>query len=250
MWRWFHRLGAPKSFYHISGRWLPWLIALATAFLVVGTVWGLLYAPADAKQGNSYRIIYIHVPAAAVSMAGYYVMSIAGAIALIWRMKLSGMAVKSCAIVGAGLTLIALITGSIWGKPTWGTWWVWDARITSMLLQLFLYLGVFALSDAFSNKESSAKAAAILAIIGSVNIPIIYKSVDWWHSLHQPATIKFTEKSTIHPDMLVPLIIMFIGFYLLYAVLVLIHTRVEIIYRERRTNWVQSLIKKESRAKK
>lgn len=249
MWKWIHSLGAPRRFYDLSGRWLPWLVILAAACLTVGVIWGLLYAPQEAKQGNSYRIIYIHVPAAAVSMAGYYMMAISGAVALIWRIKVSGMVMRSCAIVGAGLTLIALVTGSIWGKPTWGTWWVWDARITSMLLQLFLYFGVFALSDAFTNKDSSIKAAAVLALVGSVNIPIIYKSVDWWYSLHQPATIKFTEESTIHPDMLMPLIIMFIGFYLLYAVLILIHTRVEIISRERRTNWVQSMIKKEYRTK-
>lgn len=249
MWRWVHRLGAPRRFYELSERWTPWLALLAAATLAVGAVWGLFYAPMDAKQGNSFRIIYIHVPAAAVSMAGYYMMAIAGAVAIIWRIKVSGMVMRSCAIIGAGLTLIALATGSIWGKPTWGTWWVWDARITSMLLQLFLYLGVFALSNAFTNKDSSIKAAAILALVGSINIPIIYKSVDWWHSLHQPATIKFTEESTIHPDMLTPLIIMFVGFYLLYAVLVLTHTRAEVLSRERRTNWVQSLIKKEFRAK-
>jgi heme exporter protein C len=241
MWAWFHRLGAPQSFYRISGKWLPWLSIIALACLSVGTVWGLLYAPMDFKQGNSFRIIYIHVPAAAVSMAGYYVMAVAGAVALIWRMKLAGMVMRSCAHIGAALTFVALVTGSIWGKPTWGTWWVWDARITSMLLQLFLYLGIYALSDAFTNKDSSTRAAAVLALVGSVNIPIIYKSVDWWYSLHQPATIKLTEKSSIHPDMFWPLIIMIGGFYVLYAVLVMLHTRAEVLNREQKTKWVKAL---------
>lgn len=243
-WQWFHRLGSPRWFYEKTSSWLPWLGALALLFLAVGTVWGLAYAPADFKQGNSYRIIYIHVPAAFLALAGYYVMAIAGAVGLIWRMKLPFMIMKSAAPIGAVLTFISLVTGSIWGKPTWGTWWEWDARITSMLILFFLYLGMIALQQAYQNKENADKTSAILALVGMVNIPIIYKSVDWWNTLHQPATIKFTSESTIHWTMLYPLLTMVIGFYLFYAVALILQTRAEILSREGKTQWVNDLASK------
>ena len=149
MWKFFHQLGSPRWFYQISGRFLPWLMALSLVLLATGIIWGLAFAPMDYKQGNSFRIIYIHVPAAFISLAGYYIMAIAGAIALIWRMKMADIMMRACAPIGAAMTFIALVTGAIWGKPTWGTWWVWDARITSMLILFFLYLGVMALSQAY-----------------------------------------------------------------------------------------------------
>ena len=147
-WTWFHRLGSPRWFYQKTQRWLPWLSMLTLSLLITGLVWGLAFAPEDAKQVNSFRIIYVHVPASVVALAGYYIMAIAGAVALIWRIKLSYMLMRSAAPIGAALTFIALVTGAIWGKPTWGAWWVWDARITSMLILLFLYLGVVALFEA------------------------------------------------------------------------------------------------------
>lgn len=242
MWTWFHKLGSPRWFYTISGRWLPWLSILAAVLLITGCVWGLLYAPEDFKQGNSFRIIYIHVPAAFISLAGYYIMAIAGAIALIWKMKLADIVMRSCAPIGAAMTFMALVTGSIWGKPTWGTYWVWDARITSMLILFFLYLGVIALAGSFTNKESGTRAAAVLSLVGTVNIPIIYKSVDWWYSLHQPATIKLTQKPSMAPEMWWPLLMMIIGFYVFYVVLLFLHVRSEILEREQRTKWVKELV--------
>lgn len=241
-WQWFHRLGSPKWFYEKSGKWLPWISVFAVAFLGIGTVWGLGFGPEEAKQGNSARIMYIHVPAAVVSMAGYYVMAISGAIGLIWRMKLSFMVMKSAALIGAVLTFVALVTGAIWGKPTWGTWWVWDGRITSMVVQLLLYLGILALAEAYHNKDTSDKTCAILALVGMVNIPIIYKSVDWWYTLHQPASIKFTGKSSMDPSMLYPLLVMFVGFYAFYVVILLTRTRTEILKREHKTTWVKDII--------
>ena len=241
-WQWFHRLGSPRWFYEKSRAWIPWLAVVTLALLAVGAAWGLAFAPADAKQGNSYRIIYIHVPTSVLAMAGYYVMAIGGAISLIWQMKLAGMVMKSAAVIGAVFTFLALFTGAVWGKPTWGTWWVWDARITFMLLLLFLYLGVIALQEAFQSRDTANKASAILALVGTVNIPIIYKSVDWWFTLHQPATIKFTSPSTIHPSMFYPLMIMIAAVYCFYALALLLHTRAEILEREKRTKWVQQLV--------
>ncbi|MGV8835697.1 heme ABC transporter permease [Cellvibrio sp.] len=241
-WQWFHRLGSPRWFYEKTTPWLPWLAILSIALIVTAAVWGLAFAPADFKQGNSYRIIYIHVPAAFLALAGYYIMAISGAVGLIWKMKLPFMVMKSAAPIGALLTFVSLVTGSIWGKPTWGTWWEWDARITSMLILFFLYLGMIALQQAFTHRDTADKASAVLALVGMVNIPIIYKSVDWWNTLHQPATIKFTSKSSIDPSMLYPLLTMVIGFYVFYALVLLLNTRVEILRRENRTQWVNDLI--------
>jgi heme exporter protein C len=240
-WQWFYRLGSPRWFYEKTEAWIPWLMLISSLLLIVGGIWGLGFAPTDFRQGNSYRIIYIHVPAAFLALAGYYIMAICGAIGLIWKMKLSYMVMKAAAPIGAALTFTALITGAIWGKPTWGTWWEWDARITSMLILFFLYLGILALQQAFQHRDTADKASAILALVGTVNIPIIYKSVDWWITLHQPATIKFIGKSTIHISMLYPLLVMVIGFYCFYALVLLLYTRTEILRRESRTQWVNDL---------
>jgi len=242
MWSFFHKLGSPPWLYRISGKILQWLIPVTIVLLCVGAVWGLLYAPADFRQGNSYRIIYFHVPASVVALAGYYIMATAGAVSLIWKMKMADIAMKSCAPIGAALTFLGLVSGAIWGKPTWGTWWVWDARITSMLILFFLYLGVVALYQAYENEAAAAKACAVLTLVGTVNIPIIYKSVDWWYSLHQPATIKFTEESTMHSDMLQPLLLMIIAFYCLFTCSLLLYMRSEILRRESTTNWVRQLV--------
>ena len=181
----------------------------------MGSVWGLAIAPEDARQGNSYRIIYIHVPASFLALAGYYLMAIAGCIGLIWRMKLAFWALRAAAPLGAAMTFIALVTGSFWGKPTWGTWWEWDARITSMLILFFLYLGVMALANAYQNTDNGNRAASLLALVGTVNIPIIYMSVKWWNTLHQGASLKLTSASTIDPSMLHPLWVMIVGYYCL-----------------------------------
>lgn len=243
MWQFFHKLGSPRWFYQISSMLLPWLVVSSLALLITGAVWGLAFAPEDFKQGNSFRIIYIHVPTAILALAGYYIMAVSGAVFLIWRMKMAEVMLRVAAPIGAVMTFLALLTGAVWGKPTWGTWWVWDARITSMLVLFFLYMGVVALTQAYQRAELGSKAAAILALVGTINIPIIYKSVDWWYTLHQPATIKFTTKPSIHADMWWPLLIMIVGFYLFYAVLLILHARAEVIEREQKTRWVQELVK-------
>lgn len=242
MWSFIHKFGSPRWCYQITTPWLPWLGALCALLLIGGATWGLAFAPPDFRQGNSYRIMYIHVPSAVVSLAGYYLMATAGAVSLIWKIKVADMVLKSCAGVGAAMTFLALATGAIWGKPTWGTWWVWDARITSMLVLLFLYVGVLALHEAFDDRDVAARACAVLSLVGTVNIPIIYKSVDWWYSLHQPASIRFTGGSTMHPQMLYPLLLMIVGVYLFYALVVLLALRSEILEREERARWVEELV--------
>ncbi len=244
MWVWFYKLGSPKWFYDISGRWLPWLSWAAFILLLVGVIWGLLFAPQDYQQGNSFRIIYIHVPAAILAQSCYLLMATAGIIGLIWKMKLADMVAKSIAPIGASFTLIALITGAIWGKPTWGSWWVWDARLTSMLLLLFLYLGVISLQSSITDRNQAAKACAVLVLVGLINIPIIKYSVEWWNTLHQPATFKLTEAPAMPPEMWMPLLIMVLGFYMFFASILIMRTRLEILEREWRTSWVRRLVQK------
>ena len=235
-------MGSPPWFFRFSGGLVKWMLPITVCLLLVGAVWGLLIAPPDFKQGNSYRIIYIHVPSAVVALAGYYVMAFAGAVSLVWRIKMAEVTMRAVAPVGAALTAIALVTGAIWGKPTWGTWWVWDARITSMLILLFLYLGVVALFEAYENKSAAARACAVLTLVGTVNIPIIYKSVDWWYSLHQPASIKFTGESAIDPSMLYPLLLMIGAFYCLFLVTVLLNMRAELAWNHRDASWLKQLV--------
>jgi len=239
------RLASLPHFYQVSGRWLPWLTAASLVVLLAGMVWALAYVPPDYRQGHSFRIMYVHVPSAVVALAGYYLMAVSGAVALIWRVQLAEILLYACAPLGAWMTFLALATGAIWGKPTWGTFWVWDARGTSMVILLLLYLGVAALYDAFDNKRTAARACAILSLIGTVNIPIIYKSVDWWYSLHQPASLRLWGESSIHPQMLYPLLLMIAGFYLLFAAALLLNARLELLRRERHTGWLARRIREQ-----
>ncbi len=241
-WQWFHRLGSPPWLLATINRWLPWLMGVSVAALVVAWVWGLAFTPPDFRQGNSFRIIYLHVPTAVVALAAYYVMAIAGAVAMIWRMKVAGLALRAVAPVGAALTFLGLVSGGIWGKPTWGAYWVWeDPRLTSMLVLFFLYLGVIALYDAYDDRRNGHRAASILALVGTVNIPIIYKSVDWWSSLHQPASIKFTEESTIAAEMFYPLMLSIPAMYGLFAALVCLQLRNLLVDSELGSRWLQEL---------
>ncbi len=239
-WTWFHKWGSPKWFYQISGRWLPWLSVAAVLLIGTGLVWGLAFAPPDYQQGNSFRIIYIHVPAAMLAQSCYVLLAIAGAVGLVWKMKIADVALQSAAPIGAWMTAIALLTGAIWGKPTWGSWWVWDARLTSMLILLFLYFGVIALGNAISNRDSAAKACAVLALVGVVNIPIIKYSVEWWNTLHQGATFKITERPAMPAEMWLPLLLMVLGFYCFFGAVLLMRMRLEVLKREARSSWVKA----------
>jgi heme exporter protein C len=243
--RWFYQLASPRWCYQITGKLLPWFSVAALLLLIGGTVWALAFAPADYQQGNSFRIIYLHVPSAILAQSAYMLMAVAGAIGLIWKMKVADMVLKSAAPIGASMAVLALATGAIWGKPTWGSWWVWDARLTSMLILLFLYLGVMALNSAIENESIAAQASAVLALVGVVNIPIIKYSVEWWNTLHQPATFKLTEKPAMPVEMWLPLLVMVIGFYCFFAVSLMQRLRNEIIWRERRAGWVRELLNKQ-----
>jgi heme exporter protein C len=239
--RFFHQLSSPRYFYNLAGRFAIWLGVACALLLVAGLYLGLVVAPPDYQQGESYRIIFIHVPAAWMSLFIYVVMAISAAIGLIWRIKLAEVIAISSAPIGASFTFLALATGSLWGKPMWGTWWVWDGRLTSELLLLFLYLGVIALYNAVEDKRTAARAVAILAIVGVVNIPIIHYSVEWWNTLHQGPTVTKFDAPSIHWTMLVPLLIMAVAFKLYYATVVLMRSRCEVLERERNSRWVREL---------
>ena len=240
-WTWFHRFGSPKWLMNFIDNWLPWFISASVSLLLISLIWGLAFTPEDYKQGHVYRIIYIHVPTAIVSLAAYYLMAISAIVSIIWRIKVTDFIIRSIAPVGLAFTLIALITGSIWGKPTWGTYWVWqDPRLISMLILFFLYWGVISLHDAFYTKKSGSKASSILILVGTVNIPIIYKSVDWWSSLHQPASLKITEPSTIASEMIQPLLLAIPSVYLLFFALVMLQLRYYIAHNEQNTNWMKT----------
>ena len=226
-----HRFANPLRFQKIADTVFPW-VAGATAILApVALWWALVVAPADYQQGEAYRIIYIHVPAAWMALFVYALIAVAGAVALIWRHPLAEVAGKAAAPVGAAFTAIALFTGSIWGKPMWGTWWVWDARLTSVLILFFLYLGYIALHDAFDDPARGARAASILALVGVVNLPIIKFSVDWWNTLHQPASILRLGGPAIDPSMLWPLLLMVLVYKLYFVTVLLLRMRAELTAR-------------------
>ncbi|GAA0214451.1 heme ABC transporter permease [Kangiella japonica] len=237
-WRWFHQLGSPKYLFQKTGQWLPWIWGVTLILLAVGLYYSLWASPLEARQGQGHtvRIMYVHVPAAALSMVGYIAMAIAAIVGLVWKMKMAFAVVRSIAPAGAAMTFLALFTGSVWGKPTWGTWWEWDARMTSELLLLFLYLGYIALHSSFSERSKADKASAILAIVGVINIPIIYFSVKWWNTLHQGYSV--TQKGALAPEFQVPLFTMLAGMYLLFAALVIMRLRAEIILRNQKSRWV------------
>jgi len=227
-----HAYANPKRFQAISARVRPVAGWMAALLAPIALYWALFIAPADYQQGDAYRIIFVHVPAAWMATFTYAAIAVASIVALIWRHPLAEVAGRAAAPVGALFTAVALITGSIWGKPMWGTWWVWDARLTSVLILFFLYLGYIALHDAFDDPARGARAAAILALVGAVNLPIIKFSVDWWNTLHQPASIMRFDGPTIDPAMLWPLLAMILVFKL-YLITVML-MRIDLHLNERR----------------
>jgi heme exporter protein C len=226
-----HAYANPLRFQRIADAVYPWT-AWATLILAPVAIWlALVVAPADYQQGEAYRIIFVHVPAAWMSMFCYLFVAGGSAAGLIWRHPLAEVAARAAAPVGAVFTAIALATGSLWGKPMWGTWWVWDARLTSVLILFFLYLGYIALHDAFEDPARGARAASILALVGAVNIPIIKFSVDWWNTLHQPSSIMRMDGPALAPSMLWPLLLMALVFKLYFVTVVILRMRAQLTER-------------------
>ncbi len=237
-WVWFHKLGSPPHFYRLAGKMLPWFAWPALLLCVGGTYGGLVLAPADYQQGDGFRILYVHAPAAWLSVMVYSAMAVYAAVGLIWRINVAHALAASCAAIGASFTVVALVTGSLWGRPMWGTYWEWDPRLTSELVLLFLYLGYMGLRSAIDDTARADRASAVLAIVGAVNVPIIHYSVTWWNSLHQaPSVMKF-GKPTMPASMLVPLLMMLLGFTLYFAAIMLVRARGEVLRRERNAHWI------------
>ncbi|TLY51931.1 MAG: heme ABC transporter permease [Gammaproteobacteria bacterium] len=238
---WFHKMGSPPTFYRVAGLWLPWLYALALVAGAAGLYGGLFVAPADYQQGESFRMIYVHVPCAWMGLFGYIFMAANGFIALVWRIKLSETLAMAAAPVGAAFTFITLVSGSLWGKPMWGTWWTWDARLTSELVLLFLYLGVIGLYNAIEDTRQAARAAAFLALIGVVNLPVVHYSVVWWNTLHQAQTVNLMGQSKISGSMLWPLLTMALATHVYFFASVLARARAMLLGLESGKDWVRVL---------
>jgi heme exporter protein C len=238
MWLWFHKLSSPPHAYRIAGTLRPWLLWPSIVLMLIAAYWGLVIAPSDYQQKDAFRIVYVHAPAAIMSLQIYVVMAVAAAIGLIWRMKVAHAVAASCAPVGAWFTALTLATGSIYGKPMWGTWWEWDPRLTSELIQLFLFLGYIALRASFDDTQRADRASAILAIVGIVNVPIVKYSVVWWNSLHQGPTLFKLAKPSIDVSMIWPWVIMLLAFMLYFGAVLCDRVRTEILRRERSPSWL------------
>jgi heme exporter protein C len=243
MWTWFYKLASPPYVYGVAAAFMPWLLGTAALAIAYGLIAGLAFAPADYQQGDAFRMIYVHVPAAIMSLSVYMVMATASAVALIWRIKVGHAVAAASAPIGASFALLALVTGSLWGRPMWGTYWAWDPRLTSELILLFIYVGVMSLRSAFEDPARGDRAAALLAVVGVVNVPIVHFSVVWWNSLHQGATIVKLGAPSMPGSMLWPLLSMWLGFMLFYGAVLCTRVQAEVLNRERQAAWVREAIK-------
>lgn len=241
-WTWFHRLGSPPHVYAFAQRWTKWFGAGAALAMIVALYGGLVMAPPDYQQKDAFRMVYIHAPAAWLSLMIYTTMAVAAAVGLIWRMKVAHAAAAACAPLGAWFTVVALGTGMLWGKPMWGAYWVWDPRLTSELILLFLYLGYMGLRAGIEDPAKADKASAVLAVVGVVNVPIIKYSVEWWNSLHQTPTVMQMGKPKMDGEMLWPLLLMFVAFALYFVAVLLTRLRAELLRRERNASWIREVV--------
>ncbi len=241
---WF-KYASPATFYPLAGRLIPWFAVLAALAAVVGLYLGFFVAPTDYQQGEAYRIMFIHVPAAWMSMFIYIVMAVYAALGLIFNTRLSAMMASALAPTGAMFTFLALWTGALWGKPMWGAWWVWDARLTTELILLFLYIGYMSLQAAIDDARRASRASALLAIVGVVNVPIIYYSVQWWNTLHQGASISFAKAPTMAATMLSAMMVMAFACWMYAIAVVLARVRCIILERERHSEWVMEMLEDE-----
>lgn len=242
MWSLLYRLASPKQFYQLINRLIPWLIISCSVLFLIGLSYALWFSPPDYQQGHAVRIMYLHVPSAIMSVAIYSYMAFLAILTLVWRIKIAGMLMGLCAPIGAMMTFLALLTGSIWGKPMWGTWWVWDARLTSELILLFIYLGIIALKQSITPYQRSDKAVAIMVLVGVVDLPIIHYSVNWWNTLHQTSSFSLFAKPSIASSMLFPLLCMLSAFFCYFLLALALAAKTELLKRERKSNWVTYLI--------
>ena len=244
MWLWFHKMASPPYAYALAGKLRPWFFWFAILLISIGTYAALFVVPPDYQQKDSARIMYVHVPSATLSQYGIYMtMAIAAAVGLIWRMKLAHALAACLAPIGAWLTVVTLITGAVWGRPMWGTWWAWgDPRIIFTTLSLFLYLGYMALRASFDDVQRADRASAVLVIVGSVNVPLVRYSVEWWNSLHQPASLLKSGGPSIDSSMLWPMFVMMAGFALMVAAIACDRLRAEILRRERSVTWLNETV--------
>ncbi len=243
MWTVFYQWASPQRFYVRTGVWIPWIFSLAGLILLLGIVWGLIFAPPDYQQGDAFRIIYVHVPCAFLSMALFASMAFFAVLLLVWRIKLAGLLIAVVAQTGACLTLLALLTGSLWGKPMWGAFWVWDARLTSELILLLLYSAILVTAQTYQHHARGDFVVAILVLVGVVDLPIIHYSVYWWNTLHQVATLLAFAKPKIDPQMAYPLVLTLLGFLGVSVGVILLKARQVLLLRERRQQWVQAMMR-------
>ena len=230
-----HKFANPARFMRIAEPILPWTSVGALAAILLALYFGIFDSPADYQQGETVRIMYVHVPAAWMALFAYTLMALASGSFLIWKHPLADLSAQAAAPIGAGFTAIALVTGALWGQPMWGTWWVWDARLTSVLILFFLYLGYMALVNGFDDPERGSRMGAILALVGFVNVPIIKFSVDWWNTLHQPASISRLDAPAIDTSMLIPLLLMAIGFKLFFISILILRIKIQLLKKRIRS---------------
>ena len=242
MWAFLYKLGSPRYFYELTGRWLPWIIALMLLLFAYGLIGGLWLAPADYQQGDAFRIIYVHVPSALLSMGIYTYLTFCAVLSLVWRIKIADIMIKVSAPIGAWMCFLSLFTGAVWGKPMWGTWWIWDARLTSQLILLFIYIAIIALQNSLSKNSQGHRAVSIFVIVGFIDIPIIHYSVYWWNTLHQGATITRFAKPAISGEMLYPLLAMLAAFFCYFLAVAFLKARNELLLRDKNTAWVNEIV--------
>jgi heme exporter protein C len=241
-WAWFHRFGSPPHMYRLAGTLMPWFAWPAGLLILSALYLGLFVAPPDYQQGEGFRIIYVHAPSAWLAVMIYAVMATAAGVGLIWRMKVAHAVAASCAGVGAWFTAVSLLTGMLWGKPMWGTYWVWDPRLTAQLVLLFLFLGYMGLRSGIDDLGRADRASAVLALVGVINLPIIRYSVEWWNSIHQAPSVMKMDRPSMPMEMLAPLLMMLVGFSLYFGAVLLMRLRAEILQRERHASWIREVV--------
>ncbi|MEY4642989.1 MAG: hypothetical protein RLZZ227_2983 [Pseudomonadota bacterium] len=245
MWQWLYKLGSPRYFYDMTTGFVHWLAVVTFLLLAIGLVWGLLFAPPDYQMGDNYRIIYIHVPASLGMIWIYVMMATMAAMHLIWNLKVADMVARASAVIGASFAAVCLVTGAVWGKPTWGTYWIWEAKLTAALILFFVYVAIIALRSAFDSETSASKAASVLTLVGVVNLPIVYYAAEWWASLHQPGSDLNRADGANPPEIFIPALFMGVGMIGLIFVIVIMCTRNDILWRERKAQWVRELVTRE-----